>query len=159
MGAIVRRLKTLIYSLMVISVALALVGFKTLYDIQNPPIVSCGVADMDVVVHPPEFSSDALNGKKLFKANCNSCHILGRNMTGPNLIGVEDRWEDKDRLYQWIKHPQEALKNDDPYINAMFEEWSKKSGIMPAQPVSDEEIDQILQYIQQWVDVSVIAGP
>lgn len=87
-------------------------------------------------------------GKKLFLSNCNSCHILGRPMTGPNLIGVERRWPNKESLYAWIKNPAGVKKMRHPYADQLLREWEPKSGLMPAQPVNDAEIDDILNYIE-----------
>lgn len=69
-------------------------------------------------------------------------------MTGPNLVGVEERWEDKDKLYQWIKNSNSLIEEGDPYAVYLFEEWNKI--IMPNQPVTDEDIDQILMYLREW---------
>ena len=96
------------------------------------------------------YAVDAANGEKLFKANCGSCHIMGRPMTGPNLEGVVDRWADKELLYTWIKNPGKAKATGDPYVMELLEKWESKSGLMAAQPVSDAEIDDILEYVTTW---------
>jgi len=58
----------------------------------------------------PAQAADVVNGEKLFKANCNSCHIMGRPMTGPNLEKVGERWAGKEELlYTWIKNPRQKL--------------------------------------------------
>ncbi|MBI1185216.1 c-type cytochrome [bacterium] len=98
----------------------------------------------------PVKAADAANGEKLFKANCGACHILGRPMTGPNLVGVSSRWEDKELLHTWIKNPGKAKATGDPYITQLLAEWEPKSGLMAAQAVSDAEIDDILAYIDNW---------
>src|SRR5262245_42959824 len=41
-------------------------------------------------------------GKAVFTAKCASCHIMGRDFTGPNLQGVLDRWGNKDDIKKWI---------------------------------------------------------
>ena len=33
-------------------------------------------------------------GENLFKANCNTCHALEKNSTGPMLKGVKAKWAD-----------------------------------------------------------------
>lgn len=93
-------------------------------------------------------AQDVKKGEEVFKALCNSCHIMGRNATGPNLYGVEERWAGKEELlYTWIKNPQTAIEKGDPYIESLLEEWEPKSGIMAAQNVSDEQITDILAYV------------
>ena len=53
------------------------------------------------------FSQD---GKALFQANCAACHAVNKQLTGPALAGVEDRWPDKANLHAWIKNNQAFLK-------------------------------------------------
>lgn len=102
-------------------------------------------------------AADVVNGEKLFKANCNSCHIMGRPMTGPNLVGVSERWAGKEELlYTWIQNPPKAIAEGDEYLTNLLSVWEPKSGIMAAQAVSSEEIDDILQYIEEWVDPSTL---
>ncbi|MGB0402775.1 MAG: c-type cytochrome [Salibacteraceae bacterium] len=89
----------------------------------------------------------ALDGEKLFKANCASCHKIDKKFIGPALAGVEDRWEDKENLYSWIKNSSDYLKNNkgDSYAQELFEKFNKSP--MTAQALSDEEIDAILVYV------------
>ncbi|HLL42060.1 MAG TPA: c-type cytochrome, partial [Segetibacter sp.] len=47
-------------------------------------------------------SSAQASGQALFSANCASCHAPHKNLTGPALAGVQERWGDKKRLYSWI---------------------------------------------------------
>jgi cytochrome c2 len=34
----------------------------------------------------------AQNGQALFSSNCASCHAIKKDLTGPALAGVEERW-------------------------------------------------------------------
>lgn len=96
-------------------------------------------------------AADAANGEKLFKANCNSCHIMGRPMTGPNLEKVSERWAGREELLvSWIKNPSGVKKMGDEYVDQLLATWEGKSGLMPAQAVSDEEIADILLYVNEW---------
>src|SRR5688572_29132188 len=58
----------------------------------------------------PQSNTD---GKMLFLSNCASCHIVGKNATGPDLIAVEERgpWTDSAKLYKYIKEPESMKKN------------------------------------------------
>jgi cytochrome c551/c552 len=89
----------------------------------------------------------AQDGKKLFKANCASCHYTSdAKLVGPGLKGVEQRWPDKAKLYAWIRNSQEFLKTGDPYANKLYLEYNKAQ--MTAFPdLTDAEIDAILAYI------------
>ena len=102
------------------------------------------------------FSSLSLfaqpNGEMLFKGNCASCHRpTTEPLTGPGLKGVRERWAgNEEMLYQWIKNPQKVLSSGDAYANKLYSEW-KASGVMPAQAVSNEDIDAILAYVEAYV--------
>jgi mono/diheme cytochrome c family protein len=106
------------------------------------------------------FGDVAAQGEKLFKQNCSSCHKIDADMTGPALKGVEKRWEGKkELLYQWIKNPAAVKEVGDPYVNKLLAEWVPKGGLMPAQAVSNEEIDQILDYVKNWEPEEKVAAP
>ena len=49
----------------------------------------------------------AAEGKTLFQQNCQSCHALDKNLTGPALRGVSGRgpWGDREEIYKWSKNP------------------------------------------------------
>lgn len=98
------------------------------------------------------YAQDAAKGEETFKAVCSSCHTLGKDQTGPNLVGVSERWAGKDELFKtWIKQPNKAIETGDEYITNLLAKWQPKSGIMAAQAVSDEDIDNIMSYINGWV--------
>lgn len=88
------------------------------------------------------------DGAKLFKANCASCHkITEQKLVGPGLAGVEDRWGgDRTKLNAWIKNSTEFLKTGDAYATKLFEEYNKS--VMPAQALSDDEINAVLDYVK-----------
>lgn len=87
-----------------------------------------------------EFKS----GEKLFKANCGSCHKPDKDMTGPAVAGARERWEGKGDLHLWIKDSQGYIKSGNAHAKQVFEDHNKI--VMPPQPLSNEEIDQVLYY-------------
>lgn len=95
--------------------------------------------------------SFAQDGEKLFKQNCSSCHLVDKDMVGPALKGVQERWEGKiDLLHQWIHNPAKVKDVGDPYVDKLLAEWLPKGGLMPAQMVSDDDITAILEYIENY---------
>lgn len=91
------------------------------------------------------------DGEKLFKQNCSACHMVEKDMVGPALKGVTERWEGKkDLLYEWIKNPAKVKDMGDPYVDDLLDEWMPKGGLMAAQMVNDEEIDAILEYVKNY---------
>lgn len=84
------------------------------------------------------------NGEKLFKANCASCHKPDKDMTGPKLQGARADWEGKGDIYEWVKNSQAYIKSGNPHAKELFEDHNKI--VMPPQAVSNEDIDAILYY-------------
>lgn len=84
-------------------------------------------------------------GKKLFFAQCASCHMVNKELTGPALKGVESRWPDKQKLYAFIKNSA-AIIATDPYAKTLFQQYNQTA--MPPHPdLTDEDIRSILDYI------------
>lgn len=141
--------------LLLVAVLVIVVGYLT-FTIAQQPTASAQTIDPGgaTTAQEPavELSEEAKAGKALFKAQCNACHIQNRAATGPNLAGVQERWSGKEALLnEWIKNPSNVINNnDDPYVEAMVKEWVPKSGVMNAQLVNDEQIEQILAYIETW---------
>ncbi len=88
-----------------------------------------------------------LNGQALFSANCASCHAVHKDLTGPALAGVEERWGDKKKLYAWIKNNQAFLKTGDKYANDLYNKYNKTQMNLFTN-LADAEIDAILAYIK-----------
>lgn len=88
------------------------------------------------------------DGEKLFKGNCGACHKPDKDMTGPMLKGARERWEGKGDIHAWVKNSSAYLKTGNAYANEIFEKWKKSP--MTAQALSDEEIDAILSYADNY---------
>ena len=89
---------------------------------------------------------DVAKGKSLFNANCAACHKLNKNLVGPKLSGVTDKYE-KEWLYTWIKNSSSMIKSGDQRAVAVYEEWNKVA--MNAFPqLSNDDIDNILAYTE-----------
>ena len=105
-----------------------------------------------VLILIPNLSFAEINGQALFKSKCNTCHIIDRNSTGPMLKGVSAKWEDageSDLLYEWVKNPAELIASGKSAMALAIKNYSGSG--MPAQQVSQEEIDAIFAYIDNWV--------
>lgn len=95
------------------------------------------------------FAQDAAKGKALFNAQCAACHHLDRNMTGPSLRGVVDKYDgDIDWLYKWIKNSAELIRSGDARAVRVFNEWNQSP--MTAFPqLSREDVEDILAYTSE----------
>ena len=88
----------------------------------------------------------AQDGKALFNAKCASCHAIDKQLVGPALKGVEDRWDDKKMLYEWVRNSAAVIKKGYPRAVAVYNEYNKVQ--MTAFPeLADKDIDAILAYI------------
>ncbi|HSC54768.1 MAG TPA: c-type cytochrome [Phnomibacter sp.] len=91
---------------------------------------------------------NAQDGKALFNANCASCHKIDKDLTGPALQGVEDRWSSKDLLKTWIKNWPAAVATGDAYANKIKDFSPAAMSQFPN--LSDADVDAILTYIKEW---------
>jgi cytochrome c2 len=107
-------------------------------------------------------TSSAQDGKALFMKNCASCHALDKKLTGPALMGVEERWKgNRKNLRTWIKNTGSYMKtSNDPYAIALFNEYNKSAMNVFEGVIDDKEIDAILDYIKNWKPAVVgTSGP
>lgn len=91
--------------------------------------------------HPPASAQD---GEKIFKQNCGACHVIGRRLVGPDLTGIADK-QSKEWIHSFVKSSQTMIKSGDKDAVAIFKEFNDM--VMPDQPLSDGDIDQVLAYI------------
>jgi nitrous-oxide reductase len=95
---------------------------------------------------PVAQAQDALakRGKTVFQnRGCNGCHAVGRLMAGPDLQGVQQR-RSKEWLHRWLKDTNGMLATDST-AKEMMAGW--KGTKMPAQRLSDDEVNAILAYL------------
>ena len=98
------------------------------------------------------FNLTAQDGEGLFKSKCNTCHMIGKDGTGPNLNGVKQKWIDAgegDYIYDWVKNPATLIATGKSQMAAKAKDFSATD--MTPQQVSNEEIDAILSYIDNYV--------
>jgi mono/diheme cytochrome c family protein len=88
-------------------------------------------------------------GKNLFSANCQTCHAIAKDLTGPALANVETRgpWTDRANLIRWVKNPAAFIPTT-TYTTDLTATYNGQ--VMPSFPqLSDDEIHQILDYIKE----------
>lgn len=105
----------------------------------------CGTESL---VANEDYKGKAILGKQIFMSSCASCHSIFKDMTGPGLIGFEDRgpWNDRKKVYAWIRNPLAFMKKDKYTQNLK----SKYISIMTGFPdLTNAEIDAICEYIVQ----------
>ena len=86
-------------------------------------------------------------GKKLFKSNCASCHAVDKDLTGPALMNVWERWESEDKIIQWVKNNSSLRASGDAYANKIFNDW--KGSVMTGFPsLTNENVIDIIDYVR-----------
>lgn len=95
------------------------------------------------------------DGKALFQANCASCHAVNKQLTGPALAGVEDRWPDQKMLYAWIRNNQAVIKSGYPYAVNLYNQYKISMNTFPN--FTDKDIDAILGYIKTEAGKTAVA--
>ena len=94
------------------------------------------------------ITTQAQDGQALFKSKCNTCHLLDKASTGPMLKGVKQKWTDAgeaEMLYQWVQNSTGLIGTGKSKMANEIKGFSPME--MPAQQVTNEEIDAILSYI------------
>jgi cytochrome c551/c552 len=100
---------------------------------------------------------NAQDGKALFNQKCASCHAIDKKLVGPALQGVEDRWDDKAMLYDWVRNSAAVIKKGYPRAVAVYNEYNKIQ--MTAFPeLKNADIDAILGYINTGGAKAAAAG-
>ena len=95
------------------------------------------------------FSQD---GEALFKAKCNTCHIMGKDGTGPNLVGVKSRWEgEEENLYEWVLNSPKVIAEGKSDRAKAVKDYSPT--VMPIQVVTKDEAKAIEEYSQEKYDM------
>lgn len=101
----------------------------------------------------------AQNGEAIFKSKCASCHIMGRDGTGPNLQGVKSRWEgEEEYLYEWVLNAPKVFAEGKSQRALVVKNYSPTD--MPIQDVSLDEAKAIIDYVDNWTPPVVVEkGP
>ncbi len=93
------------------------------------------------------ISVSAQDGKAIFTNNCQTCHALDRQLTGPALRGVNERgpWTDRKNLIKWVHNPGGFIPTTE-YTKNLAATFGQ---IMPSFPqLADNEINAIFDYIK-----------
>ncbi|MFY0654351.1 MAG: cytochrome c [Cyclobacteriaceae bacterium] len=90
--------------------------------------------------------SQEVDGSVLFNTNCTACHTIGGGqLVGPDLIGVNDKYE-QEWLIKFIRSSQSLINSGDERAEKAFQDYFMIP--MPDQPFNDKEIKAILIHIE-----------
>lgn len=92
------------------------------------------------------LSTEAQSGEELFKSHCSTCHTVGKGkLIGPDLSGVY-KTKNEDWLHSFIRSSQKMVQSGDKDAVAIFNQFKIP---MPDNPLSDQQINSILDFIKQ----------
>lgn len=99
----------------------------------------------------------AQDGKALFQQKCQSCHTVFKDMTGPALMGLEERgkWSDHAEILKWATNPA-AYMAKDPYTQGLK---TRFGSMMTSQELTLKDVDAIVSYINGEVIAQQGGGP
>lgn len=96
------------------------------------------------------INSSAQDGAAIFKAQCSSCHIMGGASTGPDLVGVVDRWGgDMAALRVWVKNWKNAVAAGYPRA-VEVQNFSPTAMQVFGSALSDADIDAVITWANGW---------
>lgn len=102
----------------------------------------------------PAAGGDAVAGKALFNVQCAACHNLDKDMTGPALRGVANKY-DKAWLYKWIRNNAELIKSGDAKAVAA---GNYSPTAMTAFPqLTDADLDNLIAYTSTEKEAPAVA--
>ena len=110
-----------------------------------------------ILINTALFAQD---GEALFKAKCNTCHMVDKNSTGPILKGVKQKWTDAgegEMLYEWVKNSTNLIAGGKSSMAKEIKDFNPTD--MPAQTVSNEEVDAILSYVDNYTAPTETVAP
>src|SRR5690554_235527 len=89
------------------------------------------------------------DGKELYETKCAVCHILGKDATGPNLVGVKAKWEsERENLYEWVIDPGKLIASGKSERALVAEQFSP-APILP-QDLTLDEAKAVIDYANSW---------
>ncbi len=101
-----------------------------LYSFTDPQYVVCATEipqNFCGTVSPNiSLSENAVEGKKIFNANCAACHKLDKKMTGPALRGIENKQEFpyENYVFDFITKEDSLNKINNRYTKVLNEEYN-----------------------------------
>lgn len=95
-------------------------------------------------------------GDALFKGNCAQCHAVNEVIIGPALAGIRKRRPEA-WIQAWVKSSGKMVARSDEYAVKIFNQYQKQQ--MPGFQLSDQEISQILDYVETYEARAVAYAP
>jgi mono/diheme cytochrome c family protein len=133
--------------LLIVVVYFLAFGFIKIYPDLNQQVPSEEIKLLSAAAEVIPPSPEVTQGLKIFKANCQSCHLLNKDANAPALSGFTERgpWSDRKKLYEWIKNPAKFMAGD-PYTSELKSIYGYV--MTPFPDLSEKDIDAIVAYVE-----------
>ncbi len=93
---------------------------------------------------------DAAKGEAIFKANCTTCHAVGRQIIGPALGPTLEKETDDKWLTKWIQNNAALIAAKDPKAISIYNQFNQ-SAMTVFGSLSDGDVANILAYVRtEW---------
>src|SRR5690606_22690024 len=90
-------------------------------------------------------AQDVAAGGAIFKQKCTACHAIGKVVIGPDLKGMDTRF-DEEWLLKWIKNAPALIASGDP--QALEAEAFSPAAMTAFPELTDDDIRNILAYVK-----------
>ena len=104
-----------------------------------------------ILISLASSTSAAIDGQKLFKSKCNTCHRIDQRSTGPKLQGVKAKWTEageSEFLYLWVQNSSDLIASGKSSMANAIRGYSEQN--MPSQQLTSEEIDAVFEFVDDW---------
>ena len=93
-----------------------------------------------------KFVKKEIQGKEIFKSNCNACHIMGKDLIGPDLTGITKKKRQR-MAKKFISNSQGLIESGDKEAIKIWEEYNR----IPMQSFSftEEEFEHLYDYLKK----------
>ncbi|TPE45902.1 c-type cytochrome [Pontibacter mangrovi] len=93
-------------------------------------------------------AQDAVEGKKVFEANCTVCHSIESDVVGPALKNVHER-RDEEWIIKFVQNSQELVQSGDKDAVAVFEKFNKVPMPSFGGSLAEADIKNVIAYIKE----------
>ena len=124
--------------------------------VRSTRFLLAGIVVISILISPSRNAWAQDPGEQVFNTTCFACHTIGGGrLIGPDLAGVHEK-RSQEWLEEFIKSSQAMINAGDVEAVALFEEYN--SLLMPDAVASDQEIRQVLSYIESQSSAVAASG-
>ncbi|WP_432709950.1 c-type cytochrome [Pedobacter sp.] len=105
------------------------------------------ITALSVLIVSGTQAQDVVEGRKIFREKCTSCHALDRDMTGPALQPIVAS-KSEEFLLKWIHNAPAMIASGDPEA-VEASKWSANAEMTAFPTLTPEQIKSIIAYVKE----------